>query len=86
MSIWQYLLLLAGGLLLIFAASLAPERVFRIATRLAVNAGCGLALLLLVNAFSAATGLILPLNGLTLAVSSLLGAPGMVAVTALAAL
>ena len=86
MSIWQYLLLLAGGLLLIFAASLAPEHFFRIATRLAVNAGCGLALLLLVNAFSAATGLILPLNGLTLAVSSLLGAPGMVAVTALAAL
>lgn len=86
MSIWQYLLLLAGGLLVVFAACLMPERFFRVATHLAVNAGCGMALLLLINAFSNATGLILPINGVTLAVSSLMGIPGMLAVTALAAI
>lgn len=85
MTVWHYLLILAAGLVLVFAACLAPEGFFRILKRLAVNAGLGLALLLLVNACSGFTSLTLPLNGLTLAVSTLLGAPGIAAMTVLAA-
>ena len=32
MEIWQYLLILAGGLLLVFAACLLPGRFFRFST------------------------------------------------------
>ena len=83
MSVWQYLLLLAGGLLVVFFACLLPQRFFRLLIRLALNAAGGLALLILVNSL---TGLILPLNALTIGVSSLLGVPGMLAVTAIAAI
>lgn len=85
MDIWQYLLVLALGLLLVFLACLAPERFFRGLVRLGLNAAAGLALLIVINALAGATGLLLPLNGLTLAVCSLLGAPGLLAVAAIAA-
>lgn len=83
MSVWQYLLILAAGLLVVFFACLVPQKFFKVLVRLGINAAAGLALLLLVNALTALT---LPLNGLTLAVSGLLGVPGMLAVTALAAI
>lgn len=85
MTVWQYLLVLAAGLALVFAACLAPEKFFRVLGRVAVNAGAGLALLLIINACSGFTSLSLPLNGLTLAISGLLGAPGMAAMAVIAA-
>jgi|GEM_PF-4845607 len=85
MTVWHYLLILGVGLALVFAACLAPERFFRILGKIAVNALAGVALLLLINAFSGWTNLTLPLNGLTLAVSGLLGAPGMAAMAVIAA-
>lgn len=83
MTVWHYLLLVAGGLLLIFFACLLPGRFLRLAAALGFNAALGLALLLLLNAFS---GLTLPLNALTLSVSGLLGLPGMAAVAVIAAI
>ena len=83
MTVWHYLLLVAGGLLLVFLACLLPGRAARAALGLAVNAALGLALLLLLNAF---TTLTLPFNALTLAVSGLLGLPGMAAVAVIAAI
>ena len=86
MSLWQYLLALGAGLALVFVVSLAPEKCFRLAGRFAANAAMGLALLLVVNACAGWTALQLPVNGLTLAVSGLLGAPGMAALAVLAAI
>lgn len=85
MALWQYLLLLAAGLVLVLTACLLPEKFFRGVIRVSLNALAGLALLLLINVFSGLTGFTLPLNGLTVAVSGLLGAPGMAALAVLAA-
>ncbi len=85
MTVWHYLLILGAGLALVFAACLAPEKFFRILGKVAFNALAGLALLLLINAFAGLTSFSLPLNGLTLAVSGLLGAPGMAAMAVIAA-
>ena len=46
----------------------------------------GLALLLLINACAGWTALQLPVNGLTLAVSGLLGAPGVATLAVIAAI
>jgi len=70
----------------VFLACLSPERFFRIIGIMAGNAAMGIMLLLMVNALSGVTALSLPLNALTVAVSSVLGAPGIAAVTALAAI
>ena len=85
MTAWLYVLLLAAGLALVFIACLAPERFFRWIGIMAVNTATGLALLFLVNLCSGLTGVALPFNGAALAVSSLLGAPGVACLTALAA-
>ena len=85
MEIWQYLLILAGGLLLVFAACLLPGRFFRVFGVLAANAACGLALLLALNLLFSSS-FTLPLNALTLGVSGLLGAPGIAALAAIAAI
>jgi inhibitor of the pro-sigma K processing machinery len=85
MAIWQYLLIIGGGLLLVFAACLLPGRFFRIFGTLALNAGLGLALLLALNLLFGET-LQLPLNALTLAVSGFLGLPGVATLAVVAAL
>lgn len=76
MAIWQYLLILAGGLILVFAACMLPGRFFRIFRTIGINAVLGLALLFVLNSFFGGT-FALPINGLTLAVSGVLGLPGM---------
>ena len=63
-------------------ACLLPDRFVRGLLRLALNAAAALVLLLLLNSF---TGLKLPLNALTVAVGSLLGAPGVAAMAVIAA-
>ena len=82
MVIWQYLLALAGALVLVFAASVAPGRFFRVITQLSLNVACGMAFLIVFNAVAQP---VLPINTFTLAVSGVLGLPGMVAVAAIAA-
>ncbi|MBO7668276.1 MAG: hypothetical protein J6T26_07425 [Firmicutes bacterium] len=73
--LWRYVLPVVAGLFLVLLACLLPERFLRGALRLALNATAGLALLLLLNNFTA----------LTLAVGTLLGAPGVAAVAVIAA-
>lgn len=82
MAVWQYMLIIGGGLLLVGAACLLPGRFFRVFGALAANMGMGLALLFVLNIIGGDP--LLPLNGLTLAVSGLLGAPGVGALAALA--
>lgn len=85
MTIWQYLLIIGAGLLLVFAACLLPGRFFRIFGTLALNAVLGLALLFALNLIFGES-LLLPLNTLTLSVSGLLGLPGVVTLAVMAAL
>lgn len=85
MAIWQYLLILAGGLLLVFAACLLPGRFFRIFGTIAINAAAGLALMFALNLIFGES-FTLPLNVLTLAVSGLLGVPGMATLAVIAAI
>ena len=85
MAIWQYLLILAGGLLLVFAACLLPGRFFRIFGTSAINAAAGLALMFALNLIFGES-FTLPLNVLTLAVSGLLGVPGMATLAVIAAI
>lgn len=80
--LWRYILPVVAGLFLVLLACLLPERFLRGAFRLVLNAVSGLVLLLLLNNFTALT---LPLNALTVAVGSLLGAPGVAAVAVIAA-
>lgn len=77
----RYILPAAAGLLIVLFACLLPERFLRVLLRLGGNAVLALALLLLINAF---TALDLPLNALTLTVGSLLGIPGMAALGVIA--
>lgn len=85
MAIWQYLLILAGGLVLVFAACMLPGRFFRIFGTIAINAAAGLALLFALNLIFG-DSFTLPLNGLTLGVSGVLGVPGIAALAVLAAI
>ena len=85
MAIWQYLLILAGGLLLVFAACMLPGRFFRIFGTVAINAASGLALLVALNLIFGET-FTLPLNALTLGVSGVLGVPGMATLAVIAAI
>ena len=85
MAIWQYLLILAGGLLLVFAACLLPGRFFRIFGTIAINAAAGLALMFALNLIFGES-FTLPLHVLTLAVSGLLGVPGMATLAVIAAI
>ena len=80
--LWRYVLPVVAGLFLVLLACLLPERFLRGLSRLALNAATGLALLLILNNF---TALDLPLNALTVALGSLLGAPGVAAAAAIAA-
>jgi len=82
MAVWQYFLVVGGGLLLVAAACLLPGRFFRIFKGLAVNMGLGMAVLMMINLFSA--NILLPVNGLTLAVSGMLGVPGVAALAVIA--
>jgi len=84
MAIWQYLLILGGGLLLVFAACLLPGRFFRFFSALALNAGLGVTLLVVLNLVLG--NAILPLNVFTLAVSGVLGLPGMATLAVVAAI
>lgn len=86
MTLWQYLLVLLAGLAFVFVACMAPERFFRLVGRGAANVAMGFALLLLINACAGWTALQLPVNGLTLAVSGLLGAPGVATLAVIAAI
>ena len=83
-EIWQYLLIVGGGLLLVAAACLLPGRFFKLFGTLALNLGMGLALLLVLNLLSAEQ--LLPLNVLTIAVSDILGMPGVATLAVLAAI
>jgi pro-sigmaK processing inhibitor BofA len=86
MLIWQYLLIIAAVLATVLLVSISPGPIFRLLGRLGFNVVAGLALLLVINAVSARTGLQLPLNWCTLGVGAVLGAPGMAALAVVAAI
>ena len=68
-----------------FAACLLPGRFFRIFGTIAINAAAGLALMFALNLIFGES-FTLPLNVLTLAVSGLLGVPGMATLAVIAAI
>lgn len=70
----------------VLLVSLAPLRMGRIVAIMGINALAGMAVLTLINLLSGFTQLFVPLNGITVAVSGVLGAPGVVALAVLAAL
>lgn len=82
MQFLQNYLWLIAGLLLVLLISLASGRLRHVCAVLGLNALSGLALLAAINMLSAQ--LFLPLNGVTVAVSSLLGLPGVAALAVLA--
>lgn len=85
MPIWQSLLWVAGGLVAVLLVSIMPGRMGRLLALLGVNAIAGVALLSIINLLAGYTALFVPLNGITLAVSSVLGIPGVAALAVLAA-
>lgn len=85
MELWQNLLWAGGALLLALVISLAPGRIGVILAFMGVNALAGLVVLTVINLCANFTQLFLPLNAVTVAVSSVLGAPGIVALAVLAA-
>ncbi|MEG1537610.1 MAG: pro-sigmaK processing inhibitor BofA family protein [Clostridiales bacterium] len=85
MQLWQSLLLLAGGLVFVFVISVMPQKFFRVVGRFLGNAVLGLLLLFLINVCAGWTDVLLPVNGLTLAVSGVLGVPGVVALAVISA-
>lgn len=86
MELWQNLALAAGGLMLLLLAAVLPMGFLRFLGHLALNCVLGLLVLTVINLFSGATGVILPLNGMTLAVSGFLGIPGVAALAVMAAI
>lgn len=48
----------------------------RLAVKLALHAAAGLVCLLVINFFSGLTGVLIPINGVTMLVSGILGLPG----------
>ena len=85
MYLWQSLLILLGGLALVFGVCIAPQKFFRLAGRFLTNAAVGLLLLFLINVCSGWTNLLLPVNALTMTVSGIMGAPGVVALAVISA-
>lgn len=86
MELWQNLALAAGGLMLLLLAAVLPMGFLRFLGHMALNCVLGVLVLTVINLFSGFTGLLLPLNGMTLAVSGFLGIPGIAALAVMAAI
>ncbi len=84
MALWQILLLLASGLIIVLGFSLSPLKMGKLGIYLLINTALGLALLSLLNIGLGQGQLLLPLNSFTLAVSAMLGLPGISALAVLA--
>ncbi len=84
MAIWQILLLLAIGLIIVLGFSLSPFKMAKLGIYLLVNTALGLGLLSLLNLGFGQGQILLPLNGFTVGISALLGLPGISALTILA--
>ena len=78
-SWWQNMLLVALGLFVLVSVLALPRAVFKLAGRLLLNCAGAAVVLFLINLTAGYSGVMLPLNGLTVSVGGLLGAPGMLA-------
>jgi len=86
MELWQNVALAAGGLLLLLLAAILPMGFLRFLGHLALNCVLGVLVLTVINLFAGWSGVLLPLNGMTLAVSGILGIPGVAALAIMAAI
>ena len=82
-SLAQSVALIALGLGLVFLATTRKPSFWRVFERVILNCVVGLVLITFINTVSFWTGLTLPVNGMTLAASGVLGAPGVIALAAL---
>lgn len=85
MEVLRNVLLIGCGLGIIILIIASPKRLGKIAKWFFTNAILGMAILLVINYFSSSLGILLPINALTLAVSGVLGIPGVAALALLAA-
>ena len=86
MEIVRNILLVGCGLGLILLIIASPLRLGRFAGRFLINAILGMALLLAINFFAQPLDILLPINALTLAVSGVMGIPGIAALALLVAI
>ena len=79
----QSLALVALGLLLVFFATFKAPSFWRLLEKVILNCVVGVVLITFINTISFWTGLTLPVNGITLVTSGVLGAPGVIALATL---
>ena len=82
-SLWQNVLLVLIGFVILILVSRQAGGFLRLLGRLLINCFLGLAAIVLINSVALWTGLALPINALTVSASSLLGLPGVAALAAL---
>ncbi|MGI5891907.1 MAG: pro-sigmaK processing inhibitor BofA family protein [Bacillota bacterium] len=83
-DLWRTALIFIGGIGFLFALSFLPQGFWRFVGKLVLNCVLGLLVIFVINFFGAPSGFGLPFNWLTLAISGILGIPGVVALTAVA--
>jgi len=86
MEALRNILLIGCGLGIIILIIASPMRLGKIAKWFFTNAALGMIILLVINFFSQSLGILLPINALTLAVSGVMGIPGVAALALLAAI
>ncbi len=85
-SWWGNLILIIGAFMLLASISMLPGFFIRLAGRIIINFFWGGLFLAGINFFALWSGIALPLNGFTLGVAGVLGAPGMLALAVLASI
>lgn len=78
-SWWQNMLLVAVGLFVLVSILALPRAIFKLVGRVLLNCAGAAVVLLLINLTAGYSGVMLPINGVTLGVGGLLGAPGIMA-------
>jgi len=78
-SWWQNMLLVVVGLFVLVSILALPRAIFKLVGRVLINCAGAAVVLLLINLTTSYSGVMLPLNGITVGVGGLLGAPGVVA-------
>ena|GEM_PF-4725593 len=78
-SWWQNMLLVVVGLFVLVSILALPRAIFKLVGRVLINCAAAAVVLLLINLTTSYSGVMLPLNGITVGVGGLLGAPGVVA-------
>jgi inhibitor of the pro-sigma K processing machinery len=85
-DLFRVALLILCGIGFLFAISFLPSGFWKVAGKVVLNCVVGFLVIFAINFFGADAGLALPFNWLTLAVSGILGIPGVAALAVMAIL